>query len=85
VDNDNWEKLTIQLPTSMQNFSGYYDETTELLHIIHGHPSNHDYIAWSRSKRSRNYGMVTPLPQWIPLFSTGTPPPTPIHSFVVDM
>jgi hypothetical protein len=79
--------LTIQLPTLMNHFSGYYDESTELLHIIHGYPvSNHDYIEWPKLKRSRDYGKVTPLlPQWIRLFPTGMPPSTPIHSFVIDL
>jgi hypothetical protein len=70
----------------MNNFSGYYDDSTELLHVIHGHSeSNHYYIEWPKLKRSRDYGMVTPLPQWIRLFPTGIPPSTPIESFVVDL
>jgi hypothetical protein len=83
VDNDNWDRLTIQLPNMMQSFSGYFDDTTQLLHIVH---RDHYYMEWSKLKRSReNNGMSTTLPQWIQLFPTGRPPSSPMNSFVVDM
>jgi hypothetical protein len=68
----------------MYNFSGYYDETTELLHIISGHPvSNHDYIEWPKLKRSRDYGMVTCL-NGFDYFQLECHRQHP-HSFVIDL
>jgi hypothetical protein len=74
--------LAIELPTSMHYFSGFYDDSTELLHIIHGRPeSNHYYMEWPKLKRSRD----NELSQWLRLFPTGIPPLAPAHSFVHDL
>jgi hypothetical protein len=74
--------LAIEPPTSMGAFSGYYDDSTELLHVIHGHPkSNHYYIEWPKLKRSRDRR----LSGWIRLFPTRIPPSEPVHSLVIDL
>jgi hypothetical protein len=69
----------------MCSFSGYYDHSTHLLHILHG--GQHYYIEWP--KRSRDYIADTTAPihsfkwkQWAP---TRASPYFPSNSFVIDI
>jgi hypothetical protein len=82
ADNDNWKRLSITLP-ALHGFSGYYDDTTRLLHIIHA--AEHYYMEWPM--RSRDYDATTSTDsnQWKQLFPTGSSGIRQIHSFVIDI
>jgi hypothetical protein len=79
---DNWTQLPIHLPSAMLRLSGYYDDTTHLLHVIHGLPAQHYYIEWPMQSRDWT---DSHLNQWKQLFPTGSSPITPLRSMVIDI
>jgi hypothetical protein len=81
-DNDDWNRLPINLPAAMYGFSGCYDHSTHLLHIIYGESSQHYYIEWPMQSRDWNNSHLN---QWKQLFPTGASPIRPFHSFVIDI